>query len=413
MERERVILHCDLNNFYASVECRYQKELQQVPMAVTGSEQNRHGVVLAKNELAKAKGVRTGETVWQARKKCPELVTVRPHFDRYYAVSRAARAIYARYTDRIEPFGIDECWLDVTESQNLFGNGEEIAQRLRKEIRQELDVTISVGVSFNKVFAKLGSDLKKPDAVTVISRQDYREKLWQLPVEHLLGVGKAMLQHLWAMGVTTIGELAQTDRMILRTRFGKNGETLWLAANGMDKSTVALMQEQEEVKSIGHSFTCPQDLTQRDEVWKKLMLLAESVSRRLREKGLCAGGVAVTIRDSRFQYQEHTRALELPCRSAYELAAAAMQAFDAQYRWQSSVRAIGLRAVHLIEEQSGGQLSFYQEFSAIQRHEQVDSEMDSLRKKYGAGIIRRAVLMGEEYKQHGTDAAPMPTFHSK
>ena len=189
MGKERVILHCDLNNFYASVECRYDPRLREVPMAVGGSEENRHGIVLAKNELAKQFGIKTAETLWQARQKCPELVVVPPHYERYYEVSRAARAIYARYTDRIEPFGIDECWLDMTGSTLLFGSGREIAERLRREVREELGVTISVGVSFNKVFAKLGSDLKKPDAVSEIPPDRFRELVWGLSAREMIGVG--------------------------------------------------------------------------------------------------------------------------------------------------------------------------------------------------------------------------------
>ena len=189
MGKERVILHCDLNNFYASVECRYDPRLREVPMAVGGSEENRHGIVLAKNELAKQFGIKTAETLWQARQKCPELVVVPPHYERYYEVSRAARAIYARYTDRIEPFGIDECWLDMTGSTLLFGSGREIAERLRREVREELGVTISVGVSFNKVFAKLGSDLKKPDAVSEIPPDRFREIVWGLSAREMIGAG--------------------------------------------------------------------------------------------------------------------------------------------------------------------------------------------------------------------------------
>ena len=221
MGKERVILHCDLNNFYASVECRYDPRLREVPMAVGGSEENRHGIVLAKNELAKQFGIKTAETLWQARQKCPELVVVPPHYERYYEVSRAARAIYARYTDRIEPFGIDECWLDMTGSTLLFGSGREIAERLRREVREELGVTISVGVSFNKVFAKLGSDLKKPDAVSEIPPDRFREIVWGLSAREMIGVGDSTAQRLESMGVYTIGQLARFDRKLLGKKAGQ------------------------------------------------------------------------------------------------------------------------------------------------------------------------------------------------
>ena len=415
MERERTILHCDLNNFYASVESRYRPELKKVPMAVGGSEEHRHGIVLAKNELAKKCGVRTAETLWQARQKCPGLVVVPPHYDWYYKVSRAARAVYARYTDRIEPFGIDECWLDVTASTLLFGSGFEIAERLRREVREELGVTISVGVSFCKVFAKLGSDLKKPDATSEITRDNFRQIVWPMPVQDLLGVGRATREHMAAMGIYTVGQLAQFDRELLRIKLGKNGEALWMSANGWDTTPVALVDAGEEIKSVGNSVTCPKDLTDREGVWKVLMLVAESVSHRLREKRLCAGAVVLTVKDSDFHYLEHTHRLEYSCRGSLDLARAAMQAFDERYRWKRPVRAVGLRAVDLADEAEADQICLYGGFSDTRRQEAVESRVDSLRQKYGSEIIRRATHLEEErrYRFHGSDAAPMPTFHSK
>lgn len=223
---ERVILHCDLNNFFASVELLSRPEWKQVPMAVCGSVEARHGVILAKNEPAKRYGVKTAETLWEARRKCPQLITVPPHPDQYRIFSRRAHRVYERFTDRIEPFGIDECWLDVTGSVPLFGSGEEIAHAIRRAVKEELGLTVSVGVSFNKVFAKLGSDLKKPDAVTVIRRAEFQKLLWPLPVETLIGVGKSTLRILHGMGVITIGDLAQAPLSTLRAALGKNGEQL-------------------------------------------------------------------------------------------------------------------------------------------------------------------------------------------
>ena len=416
MGRERVILHCDLNNFYASVECRYDPRLRTVPMAVGGSEQDRHGIVLAKNELAKQFGIKTAETLWQARQKCPNLVVVPPHFDRYYEISRAVRAIYARYTDRIEPFGIDECWLDVTGSTLLFGSGVEIAERLRREVREELGVTISVGVSFNKVFAKLGSDLKKPDAVSVIPSDRFREIVWGLSAREMIGVGESTARQLEAMGVYTIGQLAQFDRRLLGKKLGKHGDALWQCANGEDRTPVALETAEEEIQSVGNSITCPRDLQTAGEVWSVLLLVAESVSRRLREKRLCASQVIVTIKDNRFVYTEHSRRLEYSCRDSTDLARAAMEAFQERYRWEHPVRAVGLRASGRIDEEEAEQISLYSGFAEACRREAVESRVDLLRKKYGKEIIRRAVHLEEEersHRFHGSDPAPMPTFHSK
>ena len=415
MDRQRVILHCDLNNFFASVECRYNPRLREVPMAVGGSEEHRHGIVLAKNELAKQFGIRTAETLWQARQKCPELVVVPPHYERYYEVSRAARDIYARYTDRIEPFGIDECWLDMTGSTLLFGSGGEIAARLRREIREELGVTISVGVSFNKIFAKLGSDLKKPDATTEIPPERFREIVWPLSVREMIGVGESTAQRMEAMGIYTIGQLAQFDRRLLLRKLGKNGDGLWLAANGEDHAPVALENAGEGVRSIGNSVTCPRDLQTAGEVWRVLLPVAESVSRRLRVKGLCAGTVVLTVKDSRFVYAEHSRKLEYSCRDSMDLARAAMTAFLEHYKWERPVRAVGLRAVDLMDEAGAGQTCLYGGFAQTRRREAVESRVDALRQKYGRDIIRRAVLLEEEnsHRFHGSDPAPMPTFHSR
>lgn len=415
VEAERIILHCDLNNFYASVECALNNDLKGVPMAVCGSQEERHGIVLAKNDLAKAMGVRTGETIWQAKRKCGGMITVAPHFDEYYKYSRWARAIYARYTDQIEPFGIDECWLDVTGSTALFGSGEEIAERIRKEVREELGVTISVGLSFNKVFAKLGSDLKKPDAMTVITRQNYREIIWPLPADQMLGVGRSTMQTLSALGVSTIGELAQIDVAILRKKLGKNGGLLWTYANAMDSSAVARLNVSDQAKSVGNSLTCSRDLETPQEVWQLLLLLAESVSHRLREQKLMASAVVVGIKDNEFGYCEHTQRLDTVCRGALDMASAAMRAFEASYTWKKKIRAVGIRAIGLELEEQMEQISLFADDGAVQRRELIETQVDGLRGRFGADIIKRATLMNptQDVKHHGTDDAPMPTFNSK
>ena len=188
-----VILHSDMNNFYASVEILYDPALRDKPVAVAGDEEARHGIVLAKNDIAKRLGIHTGQVLWEARQQCPELVCVPAHYERYLAFSAQAREIYTSYTDQVESFGLDECWLDVTGSVGLFGDGPTIANDIRGRIRRELGLTVSVGVSFNKVFAKLGSDMKKPDAITVITPENYRERAWSLPVSDLLYVGPAFV----------------------------------------------------------------------------------------------------------------------------------------------------------------------------------------------------------------------------
>ncbi|MCC8169630.1 MAG: DNA polymerase IV [Oscillospiraceae bacterium] len=235
---DRTILHCDCNGFFASVECALNPKLKNVPMAVGGDPESRHGIILGKNELAKPFNIMTAETIWQAKQKCPELVIVPPHHDVYRRYSKRINDIYKQYTDLVEPFGIDESWLDVTGSRRLFGDGKTIADELRARIKEEIGLTSSECVSFNKVFAKLGSDYKKPDATTVFSRENWRELIFPLPAKDLLYVGKTTAGALSLMGINTIGELAAADKSSLEKRLGKAGTMLYTYANGLDDSPV-------------------------------------------------------------------------------------------------------------------------------------------------------------------------------
>ncbi|MDD4774198.1 MAG: DNA polymerase IV, partial [Eubacteriales bacterium] len=250
---DRWILHCDMNNFYAGVECLHNPELRGKPVAVCGSAEKRKGIVLAKNYPAKAFGVRTGEAVWEARQKCKDLIIQPPHYDLYMKYSALARAVYGRYTDRIESMGADECWLDITGSLLYFGKTPcELAYEIKETIKNELGLTVSVGVSFNKIFAKLGSDMKKPDAVTVIVRENFRDTVWLLPVSDMLGVGSATKRKLSEMAVKTIGDLAEIPCVFLEKKFGVIGNILWLFANGLDNSAVTDCTFSFPVKSVGH-----------------------------------------------------------------------------------------------------------------------------------------------------------------
>ena len=271
-----------MNSFYASVECMLNPSLKGKPVAVGGSAESRHGIILAKSQEAKACGVKTGEALWQAREKCSDLIIIEPHYEEYMKYSEKAHEIYRRYTDLIEPFGLDECWLDVTSSLSLFGSGAVIAESIRETVKFELGLTVSIGVSFNKIFAKLGSDLKKPDAVTCIEKANFREKIWPLPASDLLGVGRATTKKFESCGIITIGDLAKTDVDFLRRRFGKCGEQLWVYANGLDSSRVKHDSYLREIKSIGHGITCVSDLVSTDEVWKVFLQLSQDVSRRLK-----------------------------------------------------------------------------------------------------------------------------------
>lgn len=391
---KRCILHSDLNNFYASVECLRRPELRNVPIAVCGSFEDRHGVVLAKNMPAKAKGVKTGEVFWQARKKCPGLVSVPADFPAYVAVSKAVREIYSRYTDRIEPYGIDECWLDVTQSRYLFGEGEDIANSIRETVKKEIGVTVSVGVSWNKIFAKLASDLRKPDAVTVIDEQNFRTLAWRLPVSELLYVGKATAKKLSVMGIATIGDLARTDEGDLISELGKWGSVLHAYANGRDDAEVSLADSRREVKSVGNSLTSYRDLTTPEDVRMLILMLSESVASRITEKSLGrAKAIRVNVTDNAlFRYGKQEKLIS-PARSAKAIADAAFALFQSFYEWKRPVRALGVTAFDFTG--SAEQITLFDE-TQEQKEERLDDVVGELRKKYGSGALRRATVLQDE-----------------
>ena len=354
----RVILHCDCNSFYASVETVLNPAYKNVPMAVCGSEADRHGIVLAKNELAKQYKIATAETVYSAKKKCPHLVIAEPHHDEYIKFSKRVNEIYARYTDMVEPFGIDESWLDVTASQKLFGSGKDIAERIRKEVKEEIGITVSIGVSFNKVFAKLGSDYKKPDAITVISEQNFREIVFPLPVSDLLFVGKKTSSVLLGMGIRTIGELAKTSREMLTLRLGKVGEALFQYANGLDESPVE--REKDDAKSISNGFTFRHDLVGREECRIGIDCLSEEIAQRLRKNGQLCSTVAITIKDEYLRTIQRQKTINPPTDLAREISALAYNILIDEWSEEKPIRMITVSATGLIKaDMSSTQISFF------------------------------------------------------
>lgn len=387
---ERIILHCDLNNFFASVSLLYNQTLYNLPVAVCGDKEQRHGIILAKNEIAKGYGVKTAEAIWEAKNKCPDLVLLPPVYDKYEEFSKRAQEIYLRYTDMIEPFGIDECWLDVTGSTMLFGSGEEIANRIRNEIKNELGITISVGVSFNKVFAKLGSDMKKPDATTVITRENFKQKVWPLPVGDLLFVGSKTLQKLNSNGMFTIGDVALCDKDVLVRLFGKNGADLHRAASGEDTSPVKDVHHIGKPKSIGRSVTGANDFNNNDEVWQTFITLAEDVSYRLRKHSLYAGGVQIHLRDSLLNTREIAHSLDTPTDISLNIARAAMDIFKTHYGWEKPLRSVGLRAINLKSDLSAIQQSLFSDEVKLENLEKIEDSIHSIRKKFGDESIKRA-----------------------
>jgi len=398
----RCILHCDMNNFYASVECMLDPSLRGRPVAVCGETEDRHGIVLAKNYEAKAYGIMTGEPVVKARQKCPTLSVIPPHYGIYLEFSRRAKAIYDSFTDLVEPFGLDECWLDVTGSHRLFGTGEEIAHTIRNRIREEMGVTVSVGVSFNKVFAKLGSDIKKPDAVTLIPAGSFRDVIWHLPASSLLGVGRATEQKLAPLGILTIGDLARYPRDCLHAKLGKCGEELWRFANGLDTSAVVPRDPEIPDKTAGHGITTLKDLVCDSEVWPVMLELAQDVGHRLFVYGKRATGIAISVRDNRLCTKQWQCRLSYPTQSPLYLAKEAFSLFCRSYGWQHPVRSVTVRAIGLVTEDVPYQTDLFTDVERLQRRERLDSTVESLRERYGEGIIRNAVLLNNP-KMPGED----------
>ena len=386
----RTILHIDMNNFYASVECLYRPEIRNFPVAVAGDPLNRHGIILAKNMLAKKLGVKTGEAIWQAKLKAPNLVTVPPDFRKYLKFSRLARQILYDYTDQIEPFGIDENWIDVTGSKLLCGDGSDIANSIRQRIKEELGITVSIGVSFNKIFAKLGSDMKKPDAVTVIPHDKFKDIIWCLPVSELLYVGKSTQRKLTSRGIMTIGDLANDPVDLLVDMLGKWGEVLSLFANGKDTAPVRKLNEASAVKSIGNGTTCPRDLSCNQDVALVFTVLSESVAARLRDYGLKCTGVQVYLRDNELHSLTRQKKLTKPTYLSTDILQAGMELLVQNYTWQKPLRSIGIRAIDLVTENSFIELSLFDDNDKLIQQENLAYTIDALRSRFGHDIVLKA-----------------------
>ncbi len=391
---ERVILHCDLNSFFASVELLEHPELRDKPVAVCGDPESRHGIILAKNEPAKQYKIQTAETVWQARKKCPELVLLPAHHEKYHRYSKLVNDIYLRHTDLMEPFSIDESWLDVTGTLHLFHtDGKGLADRIRETVRSELGLTISVGVSFNKIFAKMGSDYKKPDATTVITRENYRQLLWPLPVSDLIFVGQAAAKALDGYGIRTVGDLARSDRAALTALLGKQGGTLHDYANGAEHSAVVPMGEAPLPKSVGNGRTFPRDLVGWEELQGGVTLLADEVAARLRQLNMKCATVSVAVRDPSFHDLSRQKGLPAPTYLAREITAAAMELLRSCWSPRSPVRALTVTAQNLLPaDQAGQQLDLLDPQAAPRRDkvEKLERAMDGIRGRYGKGSISPA-----------------------
>lgn len=408
--RMSVILHSDLNCFYASVEMNEHPRLRGQKIAVCGSTENRHGIVLTASYPAKRCGVKTGMANWQARQVCPGLIMVDPHYDLYLKYSRMVRQIYRRYSEIIEPFGMDENWIQLSCTNDVEGTGYRTAEEIRRAVESETGLTVSVGVSFSKIFAKLGSDMKKPNAVTVIPRTEFREKIWPLPVSDLLYVGPATTRKLAVLGCRTIGDLAGTDPYLIRSKLGRNGLMLYQFANGTDGAQVMPAGYVPPVKSVGHGVTCTRDLETNYEVWLVLLELAQDVGHRLRTHEIQAGAVQVSVRDCELGWCQWQAPLPYPSQSPYEIACAGYDLFLTRYAWQKPVRALTIRGINPVRCSAPVQLDLFNDYLSREKQKDLDDAVDSLRGRFGARAVFNASLMQELHMANDRcETVPMPS----
>ena len=394
---DRIILHCDINSFFASVELLDHPELRDMPVAVSGDPELRHGIILAKNQAAKACGVVTAETVWQARRKCPDLVLLPPQHEKYREFSRRLNRLYQEYTDMVEPFSIDESWLDVTASRALFGSGTQIADRIRHRVREELGITLSAGVSYNKIFAKMGSEYRKPDATTEITRSNYQQLLWPMPVNEMFFVGFATAERLKAADIHTIGDLALADTRMLERLLGKQGPLLRSYARGEDDSPVRRYDQRNKIKSVGNGITFRRNLTGEDDILTALTRLSDTVAGRLRKYQLKAGGVKVDIKDTQLKTISRQTQMTRPTNLADELRRTAMELIRSFWPSQKPIRLITLTAISLCAETGEEQLSLFREENAArEKTESVERTMDAIRSRFGDSAIGFGQIIGND-----------------
>lgn len=388
----RTILHSDINCCYAAIEHLHRPELAGKPLAVGGNPESRHGIILTSDYIAKKYGIKTGMALWQAKQLCPELNIVAPRMDLYLRFSRMAHEIYAEYTDQQEAFGIDESWLDVTDSVSLKGDGFRIANEISNRMKSELGITVSIGVSFNKIFAKLGSDYKKPDAITTMYANEYQTKAWNLPIGDLLYVGRSTKQKLQRLGIHTIGDLAKTDEKILISYLGKMGSVLWAFANGYDNTPVRKENVHAPIKSIGNSTTTHRDLESDEDVKIIIYVLAESVAARLRENGFRCKVVEISIRDNDLFSFTRQRKIGNATNITEEIAKEAYHLFKENYTWSKPIRSVGVRGADLVNDNYWEQLDLFTDSQLREKKMRMDNAVDDIRRRFGFYSIQRGLM---------------------
>lgn len=404
----RTIFHCDINNCFASIEMARDPRLRGRALAVCGDPALRRGIVLAKSEEAKKCGISTGESLWMARQKCPELLCIAPHFSLYWAYSEEIRRYYERYTPYVEPFGIDECWLDVTDNVRHGESAQNLAERIRSDMKRIFEVTVSIGVSFNKVFAKLGSDLKKPDAVTYLPKESMKTRIWPLPVSSLLDVGRSTMRRMRMLGIRQIGDLACADRQFIGKVFGKCGDRLWRWANGYDDSPVSDSQSIRVRKSLGHGTTIPYDVSDLAALRPWILSLSERIALELQREHLSGHGIQICIRDAELEFHRYRENRGERYDSSDSIARAALRMISQKYYWELPVHGIGIRIDDLFEACAPTQKSLFDstgnESAARQKALALDSAISLVKERFG----EQAIIRGCDY-----NATPQPsTFPS-
>ena len=405
---ERLIFHCDCNNFFASCECLERPELKEVPMAVAGDPENRTGIVVAKNELAKKAGVKTTDTVWQARRKCPGIVFVPPRHRYYSEVSGRVNAIYRSYTDYVEPASIDESYLDLSGTLEYYHmSAGELADSIRARVKKEIGITISVGVANNKIFAKMGSDYKKPDATTVILGEDYKTILWPLPVSDLMFAGKASVNLLNQKGIFTVGDLALQPKEHIVSLLGKGGENLWMYANGLDTDPGRPWGYVSEVKSVSHGMTFRRDLVTREEIETGVAVQADRIAMSLRRQKLKGSVISVQIKSPQLTVISRQTSLNHYTWLQHEIRDVAVKLIEDNWRIGSPIRAITVGVSKLLPAgEAAEQLDLFdlmadpgQAVSGSrdrERQDKMEAAVDTLRQKMGPLAVTLGIQRNEE-----------------
>lgn len=394
---DRDILHIDMNNCFASIEIKLNPDLNGLPIVVSGSPDGQKGIVLAKSEEAKKFGIKTAEPIWMAKKKCKDIVIVKPHYDEYKKHSVWAREIYYSYTNQVEPFGLDEAWLDVTGSKKLFGSPIEIAETLRNRIKNELGITVSIGVSFNKIFAKLGSDMKKPDAITVISRDNFKEKVWPLKASEMIGIGNSTQNKLSENGFETLGDIAKADKFEIIELLGVHGESVWKNASGLSSSDVKDFYHKEPAKSIGHGKTYLENLNSMEEIRMAFHKLAQKVGDRLIESNLEATGIQISVKDNNLKQQSFQEVLEYSTFSSIVIRDKALELFK-NYKWKNPIRFVEIRAINLTKE-TNVQTNLFANFDDVNKKNKLDKALYNLKKNFGSDMIKFGAHDIDEQKE--------------